>query len=75
MDLTIYYNPRCRKSREALNYLIDQGHQPNVVLYLKNSLNKEQLKKILIQIDMNAIGIIRKNEADWKSHSKQKRFV
>ena len=67
MNLAIYHNPRCSKSREALNHLTDNGYQTNVVLYLKNTLNKEQLQKILVQIDMNAIQLIRKNEDDWKS--------
>ena len=74
MNLTIYHNPSCSKSREALNHLTDNGYQINVILYLKNTLNKEQLQKILVQIDMNTIQLIRKNEDDWKSIKDRNEF-
>ena len=34
MDTTIYHNPRCSKSRDALKFLNDSGVEPIVVHYV-----------------------------------------
>lgn len=64
---TVYHNPRCRKSREALQYLEDQGKQIEVVNYLKEPLSKSKLQEILTQIELKPSQLVRKNEADWKA--------
>ena len=64
---TIYHNPRCRKSREALQYLEDQSATLKIVNYLNESLKKAELKAILNQIGLQPREIVRKNEADWKA--------
>ncbi|MGB0601142.1 MAG: arsenate reductase (glutaredoxin) [Flavobacteriaceae bacterium] len=64
---TIYHNPRCRKSREALQYLEDQGAALKIVNYLNEPLKKAELKAILNQIGQHPSEIVRKNEADWKA--------
>ena len=64
---TIYHNPRCRKSREALQYLKDQGAALKIINYLNEPLKKEELQTILNQIGLQPSQIIRKNEADWKA--------
>ena len=64
---TVYHNPRCRKSREALQYLEDQGVALKIINYLNESLKKEELQTILNQIGLQPSQIVRKNEADWKA--------
>jgi arsenate reductase len=64
---TIYHNPRCRKSRVALQYLKDHGKQIKVVNYLKEPLSKSTLKEILAQIELQPSQLLRRNEADWKA--------
>ena len=64
---TIYHNPRCRKSREALQYLEDQSATLKIVNYLNEPLKKAELKAILNQIGLQPREIVRKNEADWKA--------
>ena len=34
MKVTIYHNPKCSKSRDALRFLRDAGIEPTIVLYL-----------------------------------------
>lgn len=34
-DFVIYHNPRCSKSRQALELLRQHGHEPVVIEYLK----------------------------------------
>ena len=64
---TIYHNPRCRKSREALTYLEESGVNYDIVLYLKDPLSKAALKEILKKTGLTASQLVRKNEAEWKS--------
>ncbi|MBB19360.1 MAG: arsenate reductase (glutaredoxin), partial [Rickettsiales bacterium] len=44
--LTILHNPRCSKSRQTLQLLIDNGQQPKVIEYLKNPPSVEELQAI-----------------------------
>ncbi len=48
--LKIYHNPRCRKSREALQLLENKGLNPTVIEYLKQPLSTEELKSLLKKI-------------------------
>ena len=64
---TLYHNPRCRKSREALSFLIEQGVTPQIREYLKEPLSKEELRQLLKQINLPPSAVVRKNEADWKA--------
>lgn len=44
--VTLYHNPRCSKSREALNLLREQGQEPEVILYLETPPNAKTLKAL-----------------------------
>ncbi len=70
--ITIYHNPRCSKSREALHYLQNKGVDFKVVKYLDNPLNSEQLKDLLKKLKMSPIQLVRTNEAVWKENYKDK---
>jgi arsenate reductase len=63
---TIYHNPRCSKSRQALQLLRDNGIEPEVVLYLENPPSKMTLKKILAQLAIKPRMLLRKGEAIYK---------
>ena len=65
--LTVYHNPRCRKSREALSYVNQLNIDYNIVLYLTNPLNKISFKNLLSKLKIKAIDLVRKNELLWKS--------
>ncbi len=67
---TVYHNPRCSKSRNALTFLEDKNETFKVVEYLKQTPTKEDLKSILKMLDMPAFDLIRKNEADYKDNFK-----
>ncbi len=43
----VYHNPQCPRSREALEYLRQQGIQPEVVDYLANPLTVEELRRLV----------------------------
>jgi len=64
---TIYHNPRCRKSREALQYLEKYRKQVKVVNYFNEPFSKSILKEVLDKIGIQPSQVVRKNEADWKT--------
>lgn len=68
--MKIYHNPRCRKSREALNYLQDKGISIEVIDYMKNPISKEELTHVLHLLDYKAENLLRKNEAIYKEKFK-----
>ncbi len=69
---TLYHNPRCSKSREALQILQQANEPVEVVLYLKDTLSEGALKKIIQQLGVSALELIRKNEPVWKQNYKNK---
>jgi arsenate reductase len=70
--ITIYHNPRCRKSRETLELIEDSGAPFQVVEYLKHPLSAEALGKVLGLLGLPASGLVRKNEAVWKENYRGK---
>lgn len=63
---TLYHNPRCTKSREALALLETQGCTPDIVLYLDKPPTAKQLKELLSSLGINARQLLRKTEDAYK---------
>jgi arsenate reductase len=47
MNATIYHNPRCSTSRNALGLLREAGIEPTVVEYLKDPPSRTRLKQLI----------------------------
>ncbi|AJP72745.1 arsenate reductase (glutaredoxin) [Sphingomonas hengshuiensis] len=54
MKATIYHNPRCSKSREALAILRDAGAEVEVVEYLKTPPTRDTLAALYARAGMTA---------------------
>lgn len=70
----IYHNNRCRKSREALQFLENLNQPFEVVYYLETPPTQIQLKSILSKLSISAIELVRKNETIWKENYKGQTF-
>ena len=70
--LTLYHNPRCRKSREGLKILEASGKNFVTRLYLSEAFSKEELTDLIKALGVSPIELIRTNEAIWKSEFKGK---
>lgn len=66
MKFIIYHNPRCRKSREALQLLEEKNLEFEAVKYLEQNFDKQSLGKLLNIIGKNPSDALRKNEEIWK---------
>lgn len=69
MTVTIWHNPRCSKSRQTLAILEDQGITPTVRLYLEDAPTAAELKDVLGKLGLDARGLMRKGEADYKEQN------
>ncbi len=65
MDVTIYHNPRCSKSRETLALLHARGLTPTIVEYLHTPPSAAQLRSLLAALGMRARQLVRDKEAAW----------
>ncbi|MEG3165718.1 arsenate reductase (glutaredoxin) [Sphingomonas sp. PB2P19] len=52
MNATIYHNPRCSKSREALALLQDVGADVTVIEYLKTPPSRAELERLYARAGM-----------------------
>lgn len=63
MTVTIYHNPRCSKSRQALELLRARGVEPRIVEYLKTPPDAPELKRLLKLMGKRPREILRRKEA------------
>lgn len=72
MSFKIYHNPRCSKSRQALNLLISHNIEPEIVEYLKTPLSENEIRSLLDMLKISAFDLIRKGEEEYKTLFKGK---
>jgi arsenate reductase len=70
--MKIYHNPRCSKSRQALDILRENNIKPEIIEYLKDVPSKNELETIIQLLDVVPESLIRKGEADYKDNFKGK---
>ena len=70
--MKIYHNPRCRKSRDSVNYLADKNIDFEIIDYLKERISENMMKSIIKKLNISAIELVRKNEKIWKDNFKGK---
>lgn len=62
---TIYHNPRCSKSREALALLEAEGVPLTVVRYLETPPDAATLQMLLHKLGVSARDLLRSKEAEY----------
>lgn len=65
MDVTIYHNPRCRKSRATLDLLTARGITPRVIEYLKTPPSAAELTRILALLKLEPRDLMRRREPEY----------
>ncbi|MBC3464673.1 arsenate reductase (glutaredoxin) [Pseudomonas sp. RW10S2] len=66
-DLTLYHNPRCSKSRGALELLEERGLAPTVVRYLETPPDAATLKALLGKLGIGPRQLLRSGEDEYKA--------
>lgn len=65
MDITIYHNPRCSTSRKTLEYLREDGLNPTIIEYLKDTPTKEELRALFDRMGIPVHQGIRTKETEY----------
>ncbi len=73
--ITIYHNPRCKKSRAGLELLKSKTNDFTIVEYLKNPIDVDELEKLLVKLNKKPQEMIRTQEAVYKQNFKGKDFT
>jgi arsenate reductase len=66
MTVTIYHNPRCSKSRAAMEYLEENGIEAEVIKYMDAPPDAAALKELLTMLGMSPRELMRKHEVVFK---------
>lgn len=62
----IYHNPRCTKSRQALQLLEERGVEAEVIKYLDTPPTQKELAEIVKLLGIPAKDLVRKKDALFK---------
>jgi len=65
MAVTIFHNPRCSKSRQALALLEARGIHPTIVEYLKAPPDRDTIAGVLRKLGMPARALLRLKEPEY----------
>ena len=64
-DSRYFHNPRCSKSRAALELLAEHGVQPRIVPYLEQAPDVIELKDLLRRLGLPARALLRTGEPEY----------
>lgn len=67
-DITLFHNPRCSKSRQALQLLQEKSIEPEIRLYLENPPSRDELVELLAKLEISPRALLRKSEQDYKDN-------
>lgn len=59
-DITIYHNPKCSTSRNALELLRQKGFEPDVIEYLKTPPDKKTLTALIQKMNVPVRDMMRR---------------
>jgi len=73
--LTIYHNPRCKKSRAGLEHLKASDKEFVIRNYLLEKLSAEELHKLIMKLNIKPEELIRRQEELYRKELKGKNFT
>jgi arsenate reductase len=66
MALTIYHNPRCSKSRKALEIINSRGLEPRIVRYIETPPSAATLEELARLLGLSVADLLRTGEAEYR---------
>ncbi|WJS94395.1 arsenate reductase (glutaredoxin) [Flavobacterium johnsoniae] len=70
--IQIYHNPRCGKSRNCLAFIEQSKQEFEIIPYLTETPSVDELKKLLKQLNLEPIQLVRTKEKIWIENFKGK---
>lgn len=65
-DITIYHTPACGTSRTTLALIRNSGTEPTVILYLETPPSRDELKKLIADMEISVRALLRKNTEPYE---------
>jgi len=65
-NVTLYFNPRCSKSRGALELLNEKGIEPTIVDYMEDPPDIQTLQNLIALLNIPVRSLIRTHEQVFK---------
>lgn len=72
--MEILHNQRCGKSRQCLTFLEENKKDFTIIKYLENPLTANEIKSLLLKLQISAIELVRQKEAVWIENYKNKQL-
>lgn len=60
-NITIYHNPACGTSRNALEMIRNSGTEPTIIYYLETTPTRDELVKLIADMGITVRALLRKN--------------
>jgi arsenate reductase len=70
IEMKVYHNPSCSKSRLCVDYLSNANHDFEVHNHLKNPLSASELKDLLTKLNLKPSQLVRRKEVIFKEAQK-----
>ena len=70
--IQIYHNPRCGKSRKCLLLLKESNQDYEIISYLTETPNFDELKQLIEKLNLKPIELVRIKEEVWIKNYKNK---
>jgi len=68
--VTVYHNPRCKKSRAGLQYITEKQMDHTVREYLKDMLTEQELTSLVMKLNVKPLELIRTQEDYFRKELK-----
>jgi len=69
MEIILYHNPRCSKSRQTLELIEQQGITPVIIDYQKTPPSHQQVDSILRGLNIEPRELMRTKEAEYSEQN------
>lgn len=66
-NITLYHNPACGTSRNALALIRKSGVEPTIILYLETPPDREELKALIAAMGISARDLLRTNVEPYET--------
>jgi arsenate reductase (glutaredoxin) len=73
--ISIYHNPKCRKSRAGLEYVKTRYPAVDVREYIREGISPDEIQKLVQMLGISPIELVRTQEEYYKENLKGKDFT
>ena len=73
--ITVYHNPKCRKSRAGLEYVKSTGLAAEVREFIREGITAEEVKQLTVMLGIKPFGLVRTQEEYYRENLKDQDFT